>query len=560
MIYVSMFNTFREHGDSRQIRLEFAETWETTGVEGAMLGSAGERAGITQTRRRALSRRFVCLVTCAVLRAQVPPQQIPRVWDDAAMNSIDLPLADASASPVQISSKYYYGIPVRPIYKNYPVYAPDREPSGYLDWLKHQQPEIAFDAAKLKTTEDWIKAGEIVFDAPIAYGHIFRVPDDDLYLRLPDWYRSTKAPLLKDGSLPFYRYVIREKGKVEIGVNSCGMCHTRVMPDGSALKGAQGNFPFDRAFAWDLRNRPKLAGPLTSLMARRVSRMLYSAPWIHPDAYPELDSLGWAEIAERHSVIPPGVLARHGTGPHSPAKIPDLIGVEQTRYFDATGLTQHRDIADLMRYAAMNQDGDIISQYGDFVPIKALPFFIATVPADPAKFVGGRYSDEQLYALALFLYSLRPPANPNHADSLAAAGKKVFEREGCAACHTPPLYTNNTLTPAIGFRPPAEHAKKFAIVPIVVGTDPTLTLKTRRGTGYYKVPSLKGLWYRGPIEHNGAVGCLEDWFDPKRLNDSYTPTGFKPDGVRTRAIKGHEFGLKLSVEERKSLIAFLRTL
>ena len=93
-----------------------------------------------------------------------------------------------------------------------------------------------------------------------------------------------------------------------------------------------------------------------------------------------------------------------------------------------------------------------------------------------------------------------------------------------------------------------------------MGTDPTLALKTRRGTGYYKVPSLKGLWYRGPIEHNGSVASLEDWFDPRRLTDSYTPTGFKPDGVKTRAVKGHEFGLKLPVEERKALIAFLRTL
>ena len=142
-------------------------------------------------------------------------------------------MAVADATPVQIPSKYYYGIPVRPIFKSYPVYRPDREPAGYLEWLKQQEPQIVFDAAKLKTREDWIRAGEIVFDAPISFGHIFRLAASDLYLRLPDWYRSTGAPLLRDGSLPFYRYVIREKGKVEIGVNSCGMCHTRVMPDNS---------------------------------------------------------------------------------------------------------------------------------------------------------------------------------------------------------------------------------------------------------------------------------------------------------------------------------------
>ena len=54
-------------------------------------------------------------------------------------------------------------------------------------------------------------------------------------------------PITKDGVLPFVHYIIREKGKVELGSFSCAMCHTRVMPDGAILKGAQGNFPFERA-------------------------------------------------------------------------------------------------------------------------------------------------------------------------------------------------------------------------------------------------------------------------------------------------------------------------
>ena len=94
-----------------------------------------------------------------------------------------------------------------------------------------------------------------------------------------------------------------------------------------------------------------------------------------------------------------------------------------------------------------------------------------------------------------------------------------------------------------------------------VGTDPALTLTTRRGTGFYKVPSLQGVWYRGPFEHNGSVATLEDWFDPKRLDDNYVPTGWKgPAGTKTRAVKGHEFGLDLSRDERDALIAFLKTL
>jgi hypothetical protein len=44
------------------------------------------------------------------------------------------------------------------------------------------------------------------------------------------------------------------------------------------------------------------------------------------------------------------------------------------------------------------------------------------------------------------------------------------------------------------------------------------------------------------------------------LRDDYVPTGFKGYGVNTRAVKGHSFGLNLSAEDRRALIAFLKTL
>jgi hypothetical protein len=172
----------------------------------------------------------------------------------------------------------------------------------------------------------------------------------------------------------------------------------------------------------------------------------------------------------------------------------------------------------------------------------------------------GVTATEQLYALAMYLYSLKPPPNPNKFDALAANGQAVFTREGCARSHTPPLYTNNKLTPVDGFTVPAGHAERFDIMPMSVGTDSNSALKTRRGTGYYKVPSLRGVWYRGPFEHNGSVATLEDWFDPRRLNDDYVPTGHIGYGLKMRAVKGHRFGLDLSGDDKKALIAFLKTL
>ena len=85
-------------------------------------------------------------------------------------------------------------------------------------------------------------------------------------------------------------------------------------------------------------------------------------------------------------------------------------------------------------------------------------------------------------------------------------------------------------------------------------------MQPMRGTGYYKVPSIKGVWYRSPFEYNGSVATLEDWFDPHRLRDDYVPTGFVGYGLRSRAVRGHEFGLKISAEDKTALIAFLKTL
>jgi hypothetical protein len=116
------------------------------------------------------------------------------------------------------------------------------------------------------------------------------------------------------------------------------------------------------------------------------------------------------------------------------------------------------------------------------------------------------------------------------------------------------------LLPVEGFTPSSDGAKKYDVMSTTIATDPTLTLHTRRGTGYYKVPSLNGVWYRGPFEHNGSVATLEDWFDAKRVRDDYVPTGFIGYKVQSRAVKGHPYGLSLSAADKAALIAFLKTL
>ncbi len=488
---------------------------------------------------------------------------ITKTWDDAAMATLEVPLADPIGSPKQVPASYYYKIPVRPIYKSYPVYAPGHEPPGYMEWLKQREPVIVWGGKghkpPLSTEADWVKAGEIVFGSPIHLnGHLVVTLAE---VRDPAWYQKVDTPVARNGTMPFARYFIRRKGEIELGALSCATCHTRVMPDGSILKGAQGSFPFDRSMAYTYRSlvaSAKDPAPALSLI-RSNERFLYAVPWLRPEPLADLNRMSVGEIASPHEAIPPGVLDRHGSSPYYPLQIPDLIGVKDRHYLDHTGLQQQRSIVDLMRYAALNQGGDDIADFDGFIPADFGNFRKLPEPGDPNR-LGGRYSDEQLYALALYVYSLKPPPNPNKFDALAARGKKVFEREGCAGCHTPPLYTNNKLTLAEGFTPPPGAAEKYDILPVSVGTDPGLATKTRRGTGYYKVPSLKGVWYRSMFGHSGWCATIEDWFDPRRTRDDYVPTGFKPYGAKTNAVKGHPFGLDLNAEDKKALIAFLKTL
>ena len=467
-------------------------------------------------------------------QAQAFQPNIPRAWDDREVEGFEVPLAQPDRSPRYLSAAEYYALEVMPIYRGYPVYAPGREPAGYTEGLKQKEPEIAFDPAKLRTEQDWIRAGAIVFRAAREYR-----PNG---VGFAEAIRSVPIPATREGIVPFAQYVVRKKGAVELGIVACANCHTRVLPDGTAVEGAQGNFPWARRDAWAAaRNQ----NPNRDQLASNFELKMYGAPWVErPD---ELYARTAAESVRRLQAMQPGVIPREGTSTAFPAHVPSLIGINDIRYLDATGLSRHRSVADLMRYAIVNQDFfghglQITAHYGDF---------------QPENIKQQRYSDEQLYALALYLYSLEPPPNPNPLDNNARRGQQIFQQQGCPACHTPPLYTNNRLTPAAGFRIPEQLRKTDQILDISVGTDPSLAMRTRRGTGFYKVPSLRGVWYRNAFGHMGQAETLEEWFDPARLNSDYVPKGFH---LAPGPIKGHEFGLKLSADDKRALIAFLKTL
>jgi cytochrome c553 len=467
---------------------------------------------------------------------------------------MELPLVGLNKPVKHVPLTFYNEVPILQIARGYPVYHPDKEPKGYMDALRQREPEtVTFDVKQLKTDDDWIQAGELVFHAPDSG----RGPSvDDVHNR--NWYtKDLDVPVAADGTLPGFRYVIRKKGEVSIEGANCARCHTRVLREGTQagiiVTGAPSNFPIMARFAQDLRAKAADKGVKAGL---DMVRQAVPGPhmWWNTEPGMRHDRMTFDEFVSAIEGAPPGVAFRIGTGVVNVPKIPDLVGVKDRKYLDATGLVRHRSLGDLMRYAALV--GGKMSGMERHMSYGGRP--LGDLPDPMTKL---RYTDEQLYALAQYIYALKPPPNPNKLDDWAKRGREVFEGEGCARCHSSKAYGGSTLTPVDGVTVPEKHPAAADIVQKSVGTDADLALNTRKGTGFYRVPSLRGLWYRGLLEHNGSVNSLEDWFDSRRIQANYVPTGWKgPPGTKTRAVMGHKYGLDLSAADRKALIAFLRTL
>ena len=186
-------------------------------------------------RIRAHVVRCAILSLAAIGAAQNFHPDIPRAWDDKEVERFELPLAQRDRSPRYMTAEQYYALKVRPIYRSSPAYVKGREPAGYLESLKQKEPQVIFDPSKLHTKKDWIRAGKLVFES------------ETLFSPAPESRPSsgdTKWPVSSDGVLPYFvpgfRYYVRKKGVMEVGVNACADCHTRIMPNGSFVEGAQG--------------------------------------------------------------------------------------------------------------------------------------------------------------------------------------------------------------------------------------------------------------------------------------------------------------------------------
>jgi hypothetical protein len=478
---------------------------------------------------------------------------VPKVWDEREAATFRLPLAGLGSPPKLLSMREYYALPEVNL-KTYPVYVPGKEPPGYMDWLAQQEPRPLVDISQLKTQADWIAAGREVF-----YGRElprFSGSEDNLkIIRDAQAVAAYRLQTTADGVLLGLRYVVRAKGKVELGTDTCAMCHVRVLADGRLIEGpANVHTPFGPLMG-DLTRRYAAIGPaMLEDRRRKHMREDYRVPFLTDDPNLPVADLPAEEIARLYDTNPLGVHARTNTSLLYPVKIANLIGIRDVKYFDRTGTSRNRGIRDLMRYCGLIADvSDALTRYGDGPD--------ASLKLANMGLGGGiqRTPDALLYALALYLYSLQPPRNPNPVDARTRYGEAVFQSTGCGNCHTPPLYSNNRLTVAEGFNPPPSLLKQADIVPVSVETDPNLALKTRKGTGLYRVPSLRMIWLEACFLHDGSLGTLEEMFDPARLEAAFRSSNWNA-ATPPHAVTGHAFGLKLDPSDRSALIAFLKTL
>jgi mono/diheme cytochrome c family protein len=121
-------------------------------------------------------------------------------------------------------------------------------------------------------------------------------------------------------------------------------------------------------------------------------------------------------------------------------------------------------------------------------------------------------------ALAVYLLSLAPTTPLPTGD-----GAAIFARE-CGSCHA------------------GDAASGPPVAIAAIGTDPSVGESPDRGTGHYRVPSLRAVRDRRRMFASGAIDDLDALLAPDR------------------AVPGHRYGLELDAKDRAALLEYLRGL
>ena len=279
-----------------------------------------------------------------------------------------------------------------------------------------------------------------------------------------------------DGGVPGLVVFKNVDGETRVGI-TCAICHTTVKDGALVVGAARRAFDYGRLrLAFHLET----GAPLDPQLARRM------ASW----------GPGRADVTEDDD--------------EDPVTIPDLWGVRDQRWLTQAGTIRH----DSPLALAIRQDTQLTDSNHTLIrPPRALA-----------------------WALAMYLYSLEPPARAVRPGPSARHGAAVFD-EHCRSCHENAAYGGRTIAAA------------------AIGTNPALATGRGRGTGTYRVPPLVRVGEGAPYLHDGSISSLAELISPARLQPGYAAGRLGPG-----PIPGHPAGTHLDDSDRAALIAFLETL
>ena len=225
---------------------------------------------------------------------------------------------------------------------------------------------------------------------------------------------------------------------------------------------------------------------------------------------------------------------------------------------------------------------------GDFARLSSASGMLTMRDSAEAQRMDAHFPD-----VMAWIRTLKPPKYPYPIDpNLAAAGRKIFETT-CYKCH-------GTYGDSVSYPNLLVSLEK-------VGTDPLLSTTYQKfpeyhnwynsswyGQGPYRgilqpndgyvAPPLDGVWATAPYLHNASVPTLDDvlnspqrpvyWkrkfdnadYDPQKGGWRYTVKSAKTDNETYDTTLpgygngGHRFGDRLTTEERRAVVEYLKTL
>ena len=326
-----------------------------------------------------------------------------------------------------------------------------------------------WDGKEPTTMADWVALGRRVFFGYPMRAEVFM----EWGLTQPSLAAQIGVERSADGSVPglvVFRDVDRE---VRVGI-TCALCHSTVKA-GVVIEGsARRSFDYGRL---------------------RLAYFADTGAWVEPG------------LARRMALWGPGRADVTEDDDEDPVAIPDLWGLREQRWLTQAGTVRH----DSPLALAIRQETQLTdSNHAMVRPPRALA-----------------------WALAMYVYSLEPPARPV---TTAPRGAALFAQH-CADCHANAGYGGRVIASA------------------AVGTNPALAASRGRGTGTYRVPPLIRVADGAPYLHDGTVATLAELLSPARLQSDYTRGRLGPG-----PLPGHVAGTDLAPEDRTALIDFLETL